>query len=51
MGEKKKRFILGLTAASFIILAGRAILARIIQATASFFVKRHWDKWKKEDEA
>lgn len=51
MGEKKKRFILGLTAASFLVLAGRAILAGLIQATASLFVKRQWDKWKDDDKA
>jgi hypothetical protein len=51
MGEKKKKFILGLTAISFLVLAGRAVLAGIIQATASFFVKRQWDKWKDEDKA
>lgn len=49
MGEKKKRFILGLTVASFMVLAGRAILAGIIQAIASLFVKRHWDRWKNEE--
>lgn len=44
--EKKKNFILGLTAASFLVLAGRAILAGVIQGVASLVAKSQWEKWR-----
>lgn len=48
MDNKKKNFILGLTAASFLVLAGRAVLAGVIQAAAALMVKDRWDKWKEK---
>lgn len=46
--KDKKNFILGLTAASFLVLAGRAVLAGVIQATAALVAKDRWEKWKEK---
>jgi hypothetical protein len=44
--ERKKNFLTGLVGTSLVALVFQAIFVGIIQATAAFFAKYGWEKWK-----